>query len=142
MEDLTGKKFWKVAYNNGAIEQFEVLGMEGNNVKVSRGNITDFRDNKYNLIKFKHFGTSAFPYDIVLINKDGNYFTNLSEAKKESLKRFRHYHGGEWRVGRYFDDIFEAYETDPLNKVDAQAECNKLNKRDRHHVQYRISRAK
>lgn len=138
MSDI-GKVFWRVG-SYGSLTQCVIHEITENNEAVIKNSLlTDLSNQEYRLNDvIKHRFTSTYGAECLRDNNE--YYYNLDEAKKASLERFNKEVNpdGKYRVARYFDDIFEKYETDALPKKEAQLKCNELNSRPRAYVYYAI----
>jgi len=69
------------------------------------------------------------------------FHTDFEKADLRSQERFDKEVNpdGEYRVGRYFDDVWEAWETDRLPKKKAREVLSTLNKRKHYYVSYRLA---
>jgi hypothetical protein len=132
--------FWRVEYY-GVLSQYLIKDVLNNgNALFNISGLTDLRNGQYNLKEeIKYSSSSTFGLDILLRSPD-SYFTDLRLAKIASINRYDKEvnPNGNYRVARYFDDVFEAYDSGILNKKDAKEKASELNKRQRHYVSYGI----
>ncbi len=134
-----GDKYYRVEHQ-GTLSMYEVVGFKNDEplygitqLAYSKNDEYIYHDNP------ERFGTSNFSINKLKSRED--YFDNLNEAKKEALKRFEKQvnPNGDYKVARYFDDVFEAYVTDVLTKTEANKKALELNKmKPRHYVRYSI----
>ena len=125
IENKIGSFFFRVEYC-GVVTKCIIDGYKNGNPVYNLIGLTNLKDYTYRIDEFKikddHFkSTSNYPIQTVLDNKEGQYFDNFKDAKKNSLERFEKEvnPNGDYRVARYFDDHFEAYVTGVLSKKDA-----------------------
>jgi hypothetical protein len=132
------KLFWRVEYQ-GILSQYLIRNIHENGEATFKiANLTDLRDNQYKLKDdVDYWCSSTFGIDII-INKPTEFFTDFQKAKEHSLLRYDKEvnPNGKYRVARYFDDIFETYETGILDKKSALNKASELNKQSRHYVSY------
>ncbi len=150
-EDV-GKVFWRVEYR-GILQQLLIHEVKENADAVLRiCHMTDMSNDDYKIREeVEYFGSST--YGVASINKSSDeYFTDLEEAKTASYERYLREVNpfGQYKVARYFDDVFETYVKDPktredlvFNKKDAKAEATRQNDaKPRAYVYYGIRAVK
>ncbi len=138
---MSGKIIWRVGYN-GPITPYKVLEVceNGDFVMGLLPPITKITDFDYAIIELsdkEYFGKSTF--NPKTCSSAHEFFDDLELAKDQSLVNFEKEvnPNASYRVARYFDDVFEAYETGPLSKRDAIERRKQLNATQRHYVSYR-----
>lgn len=141
-----GKVFWRVGYQ-GVITQLEIYGINEKSEAVLRLiTLTDLSNEEYKLKDDPQpLGSSTYGSKYLRENKSNEYFFDLEEAKKISFERFETVvnPNGIYRIARYFDDVFEGYESEggkviELSKKEAKAKAQIFNNRPRHYVSYAI----
>ena len=134
------KLFWWVQYQ-GVLTQYKIISIsENGEATFKMCGLTDLRDNEYKLKDdIDYWSSSTFGIDIVK-NKNTEFFTDFEKAKEYSLFRYDKYvnPNGKYRVVRYFDDVFEAYESGILDKKSALEKACVLNKKQRHYISYGV----
>lgn len=136
-KDDIGKIFWMVEYQ-GVITQYLIDDVyENGEGKNKLEVLTSFKDG-YKLkdnVEYKGFYSL---FGIETMRKE-NFYMNLEEAKKESLIRYEREvnPNGDYRVGRFFDDVWEAWESEILPKQESEERARQLNKKDRCYVSYK-----
>lgn len=139
-KEIKGEVFYRVEYQ-GRFTRYEIINIKDGVPVYSLTALATIKDDVWKLIDNpKTLGTSNFPVS-VMKEKPVEFFTEFDEAKNKSLERFEDEvnPNGDYKVSRYFDDIFEADVTDVLTKKEAAIECKKFNDaKPRHYVQYRI----
>lgn len=139
-----GHEFFRVEYY-GALTKYTIIEIDEANCKFSLTGLTDLSNEEYKLKEDpKPWASSSFNIDLIIENKNGEYFMDLDRAKAHSLARFEKEVNpkGVYRVARYFDDMFEQYVTENMSKKEAREKCNELNKSPRHYVYYGIVQQK
>lgn len=143
-----GKTFWRVEYG-GRITECTIRDVnEKEEAVIGLCTITQYSDDEYLIRPIEERtsgGTST--YGMKYLRKDTEYYLTLETAMERSLARYNlevNPHG-QYKVARYFDDVFETYMKDPqtredlvYNKKDARAEASRLNALPRAYVSYQI----
>lgn len=141
MKAEIGTTFYRVEYQ-GILTKHEIIKFKNDEPVYQLTGLTDFKDESWKLKeKPEAWATSNYSFDIVLDNKEGQYFESFEEAKTISKEKFEKEvnPNGDYRVARYFDDIFEAFVTGILSKKEARIEAKKFNSaKPRHWVSYSI----
>lgn len=134
-----GKVFWRVGYQ-GILTQCLISDVKENSEAIIKlAMLTNLTPYEYKLNdNVEYYGTST--YGIEVLQKDDEFYYDFEKAKKQSLERFNKEvnPNGKYKVGRYFDNIFETYVTDILSKKEARKQCKKFNFKSRHYVSYDI----
>lgn len=150
-EDV-GKVFWRVGYN-GVLTQLQIHEVKENGDAVLRiGGLSDMSNYDYKIREeVEYMGSSTYGVDTIQKSSD-EYFEDLEQAKTASYERYLREVNpfGQYKVARYFDDVFETYVKDPktredlvFNKKDAKAEAIKQNDaKPRAYVYYDIRAVK
>lgn len=141
MKAILGNKFYRVGYK-GSLQEYEIIGFKNNFPVYGIIGLLDLSNDEYKIrarVTEGVFATSNFGID-VMVNNPTEWFTDLDIAKITSRERWDKEvdPNGEYRVARYFDDIFEAYVTEVLTKKEAYKKAGKLNKKIRHYVSYQV----
>lgn len=150
--DDIGKVFWRVE-SYGYLSQCLIHAVnEKKEATIKFMGITDLLNEEYKIKpeEEREYWSSS-TYGIHVLKKDG-FYLDLDEALKASKARFDlevNPHG-DYKVARYFDDVFETYVKDPktredlvFNKKDAKAEATRQNDaKPRAYVYYGIRAVK
>lgn len=133
-----GKLFWRVEYK-GVLRQYCVKSVSKNGTgEFKIANLTSFKGGYGFVEEVDYWCSSKFGVNVIKNNKE--FYTSYSKAKESLIAR---YHeevnpNGSYRVVRYFDDFWEAWESEVLSKKEAIAMANKLNESPRCYVRYDI----
>ena len=137
-----GAAFYRVEYC-GHLKEYKIKGFKGGEpVYNIRGPLAHVGE-EYIPMSVEEcessFGTSSFGLEVMRENP-AEWFVSLKKARSASRRRWAEEvnPNGDYRVARYFDDIFEVYVTDILSKKEAYAQAEQLNKGPRAYVCYRI----
>ena len=127
-------EFYKVEWN-GVLLKYHKIGVDKDNIpKWTSKNMMDcnqFEEWKIKEVSFNEWiGYSTFSEDYA-INKIERSFINLEDAKKVSKELWNEHFApnAKYRVVRYFDNIFDGYESDILSKRDAYERMESIPKR-------------
>jgi len=122
-----GKVFWRVQYKGILIEQKIVEVYESGRAKFKNRYLTNIKDG-YSINEDAEFSCSQ-EFGLDIIKHKSEYFTNYNKALKASKERYNREvnPNGKYRVGQYFDDIFEKFVTPEMNKTAAKQKCISLN---------------
>jgi len=136
----TGKIFYRVEYQ-GRLSEYKIIEFKNDKPVYKITQLTDIRNDVYKLIPEENrnsIGTSNFGLELII--EDKGFFKSIDDAKKKSLERFNKEvnPNGMYKVARYFDDVWEAYESKELSKTDAKSLARELNQKPRHYVSYGI----
>lgn len=132
-----GATFYRVEYR-GSITKLTIVDYKSKKPVYSLQLLTSLKNEEYNFIENpKAFGTSNFPLELAF-SKPEEYFDNIEDAKRKSIDRFEKEvnPNGDYRVARYFDNVFECYVTGVLNKKEAKEKKIQFNKKPRRYVSY------
>ena len=134
---MIGNKYYRVNYK-GTLNRYEIIGFKNNVPVYDITLLISIKNDKYSFIQdTEQFATSNFSISIIKDNPN-EWFSDLEEAKKVSNARFEEKinPNGDYKVARYFDDVFEIFVTDILSKKSASERATELNKTPRHYVSY------
>ncbi len=137
MKREIGNKYYRVEYQ-GSLSLYEIIEYKNGDPVYSITQLTTMKNYEYAFIENpKPFGTSNFSTDVINKDKKG-WFLDFEQAKKKSYERFEYEvnPNGQYRVARYFDDIFEIYVTETLTKKEADIKAKEFNNKPRHYVSY------
>lgn len=140
MKAEVGNVFYRVQYQ-GLLTKLEIIEFKNDNPVYALTSLVTIKDDVWKFREDpKRHGTSNYPISIMQ-EKPLEYFTVYEDAVQKSLDRFEKEvnPNGNYRVARYFDDMFEAYVTGVLTKKEAKIQVEMFNtSTPRHYVQYRI----
>jgi len=147
-----GKSFWKTEVH-GTLTEHYIDSINADDVATMRlKTIISTKDEDYvNVPKEEQYFYGSVTYAMHTLRNyvlnNPNYFLNLDEALEASAAKYEKEvnPNGQYKVARYFDDVFETYMKDPITKEDmiynkkgARTEAARLNGLPRAYVSYGI----
>ncbi len=133
------ESIYRVQYQ-GLITEMKLISINDNNVGVFKiRSLISIKDDIWLEKPREFWGTQTIPLNLFDFN-GGEYYEKYFDAKIKSKERFDKEvcPNGDYKVARYFDNVFETYVTGILSKKDAKEKAKEMNGKPKHYIYYDI----